>query len=98
MSPPTPREPETLSQSTTRTWSVRGPWTPSTRSSSMSLVAEGPLIQVSGRVASRTANASGTSATTWPASTTQTTGQSSNDPKIQEMNQKAKDKVEREGK
>ena len=33
-----------------------------------------------------------------PASTTQTTGQSSTDPKIQELNQKAKDKVEREGK
>ena len=31
------------------TWRVRGPWTPSTRSSSMSLVAEGPLIQVVGR-------------------------------------------------
>ncbi|SFP53308.1 hypothetical protein SAMN05216330_10844 [Bradyrhizobium sp. Ghvi] len=33
-----------------------------------------------------------------PASTTQTTGQSSPDPKVREMNQKAKDKVEREGK
>ncbi|MGY4238115.1 hypothetical protein ACVIIW_007062 [Bradyrhizobium sp. USDA 4449] len=33
-----------------------------------------------------------------PASTTQTTGQSSTDPNIREMNQKAKDKVEREGK
>ncbi|SFJ89184.1 hypothetical protein [Bradyrhizobium sp. Gha] len=32
------------------------------------------------------------------ASTTQTTGQSSTDPKVREMNQKAKDKVEREGK
>jgi hypothetical protein len=33
-----------------------------------------------------------------PASTTQTTGQSPNDPKVREMNQKEKDKVEREGK
>ena len=33
------------------TSSVRGPCTPSTRSSSMSLVADGPLIQVRGRSA-----------------------------------------------
>lgn len=33
-----------------------------------------------------------------PASTTQTTGQPNPDPKIREMNQKEKDKVEREGK
>jgi hypothetical protein len=33
-----------------------------------------------------------------PASTTQTTGQHSPDPKVQEMNQKEKDKVERTGK
>jgi cytoskeletal protein RodZ len=33
-----------------------------------------------------------------PASTTQTTGQTSPDPKVREMNQKEKDKVEREGK
>jgi cytoskeletal protein RodZ len=33
-----------------------------------------------------------------PASTTQTTGQSSQDPKVQEMNTKEKGKVEREGK
>ena len=33
-----------------------------------------------------------------PASTTQTTGQSSTDPKVQEMNQKEKDKVDRQGK
>ncbi len=33
-----------------------------------------------------------------PASTTQTTGQTSPDPKVREMNQKARDKVEREGK
>ncbi|MET3961527.1 hypothetical protein ABIE44_001461 [Marmoricola sp. OAE513] len=35
---------------TTTTCRVLGPWTPSTRFSSMSLVAEGPLIQVCGRV------------------------------------------------
>ena len=33
-----------------------------------------------------------------PASTTQTTGQHNPDPKIQEMNQKEKDKVDRQGK
>lgn len=33
-----------------------------------------------------------------PASTTQTTGQSNPDPKVREMNQREKDKVEREGK
>ena len=38
-----------LGQPTTITWRMRGPWTPSTRSSSMSLVALGPLTQVSGR-------------------------------------------------
>ena len=37
-------------------------------------------------------------ATAPPASTTQTTGQSNSDPKVQEMNQKEKDKVERQGK
>ncbi|HEV2160368.1 hypothetical protein [Bradyrhizobium sp.] len=37
-------------------------------------------------------------ATAPPASTTQTTGQSSSDPKVQEMNQKEKDKVDRQGK
>lgn len=51
---------------------VRGPWTPSTRSSSMSLVAEGPLIQVWGRVGSSSATASVTVATTCVAFTTQT--------------------------
>ena len=53
--------------STMMTCSVRGPWTPSTRSSSMSLVALGPLIQVWGRIAEpcsiRRATASGTSLT-----------------------------------
>ena len=38
-----------VTRTTTR---VRGPCTPSTRSSSMSLVADGPLIQVVGRVGS----------------------------------------------
>ncbi|OAF12948.1 hypothetical protein AYJ54_45205 [Bradyrhizobium centrolobii] len=33
-----------------------------------------------------------------PASTTQTTGQSSAEPKVREMNQKEKDKVDRQGK
>jgi hypothetical protein len=33
-----------------------------------------------------------------PVSTTQTTGQSSTDPKIREMNQAEKDKVDRQGK
>ena len=33
-----------------------------------------------------------------PASTTQTTGQSNPDPKIRDMNQKEKDKVDRQGK
>ena len=33
-----------------------------------------------------------------PASATQTTGQTSTDPKVQEMNQREKDKVERQGK
>lgn len=33
-----------------------------------------------------------------PASTTQTTGQSNPDPKVREMNQKEKDKVDRQGK
>jgi hypothetical protein len=33
-----------------------------------------------------------------PASTTQTTGQSSADPKVQELNQREKDKVDRQGK
>ncbi|WP_441237636.1 hypothetical protein [Bradyrhizobium sp. 930_D9_N1_4] len=37
-------------------------------------------------------------ATAPPASTTQTTGQTSTDPKVQEMNQKEKDKVDRHGK
>src|SRR5579875_2822439 len=53
---------------------VRGPCTPSTRLSSMSLVADGPLIQVSGRPAEAgrrsRSTASGTSSTTCPARTT----------------------------
>ncbi len=39
--------------------SVRGPWTPSTRSSSMSLVADGPLIMVSGATGSTRVEAGG---------------------------------------
>lgn len=50
---------------------LRGPCTPSTRDSSMSLVADGPLIQVSGRLAEGDSRptASGTSSTTWSALT-----------------------------
>src|SRR5208337_1558630 len=56
-----------VTRSTSR---VRGPWTPSTRLSSMSEVAEGPEMNVIGRVVSpaamcRPATASGTSPTTW---------------------------------
>ena len=54
----------------TMTSRVRGPWTPSTRSSSMSLVALGPLIQVWGRAGSSRATPWGTVATTWAAVTT----------------------------
>ncbi len=61
---------------TTKTSSVRGPWTPSTRSSSMSDVAEGPETNVTGRPAAaasaRAATASGTPATMRSASTTHT--------------------------
>ncbi len=58
-------------RSTMTTSSVRGPWTPSIRLSSMSLVADGPLIQVSGRVGRSWARASGTVPAIRPASTTQ---------------------------
>ena len=61
---------------TTRTSSVRGPWTPSTRSSSMSDVAEGPETSVTGRpsaaASASAATASGTPATIRSASTTHT--------------------------
>lgn len=57
-------------QRMTTTSRVRGPCTPSTRFSSMSLVAEGPLIQVSGLVGSSLPTASGTPATICPARTT----------------------------
>src|SRR3954470_6017345 len=61
---------------TTRMSSLRGPWTPSTRSSSMSDVADGPDTNVIGRpsraAGSSAAMASGTDATIWLASTTQT--------------------------
>ena len=50
---------------TSTTIRVRGPWTPSTRSSSMSLVADGPLMKVSGSVRGRArASSSGTVCTT----------------------------------
>ncbi|MET4145569.1 hypothetical protein ABIB45_002482 [Arthrobacter sp. UYCo732] len=49
----------TTDQRAMMTSSLRGPWTPSTRSSSMSLVALGPLIMVSGLVPSIRRSASG---------------------------------------
>src|SRR5581483_2253493 len=65
------------SSEATSTTSVRGPWTPSTRLSSMSEVAEGPDTSVTGcrcsaTMPARTRTASGTSSTTWRSSTTQT--------------------------
>ena len=51
------------------TSSVRGPSTLSTRFNSMSLVALGPLMNVSGRTGSSAANACGTVSTTWSART-----------------------------
>jgi hypothetical protein len=58
------------------TCSVRGPCTPSTRSSSISLVALGPLIHVCGQVldseAISRATASGTSLTIWSTATMHT--------------------------
>src|SRR5690606_39766618 len=67
------RRPGTRGQRPTSTTSSRrGPCTPSTRSSSMSLVADGPEIQVSGRAGERAAIASGTPGTIRPARTTQT--------------------------
>ena len=64
-------------QSSSRiTNSFRGPWTPSTRESSMSLVAEPPLIHVMGLPACtddlRRCTASGTSESTLSAVTTHT--------------------------
>src|SRR3954471_10316021 len=64
---------------TRTTMRVRGPCTPSTRSSSMSLVAEGPLIMVRGAEGSRRARPSGTDPTTWGASTTQSSTSGSSD-------------------
>jgi succinate-acetate transporter protein len=55
--------------STMMTSSVRGPCTPSTRSNSMSTVADGPLIQVCGRSGRNRVIASGRRATTWLART-----------------------------
>jgi hypothetical protein len=60
-----------LRQLTINTSNRRGPWTPSTLFNSMSLVALGPLMKVSGRVASSIANACGTVSTTWSARTMQ---------------------------
>ena len=64
--PRSPAYPRTITTSR-----VRGPWTPSTRSSSMSLVALGPLIQVCGRVPSSRRRASGRMAVMSPARTMQ---------------------------
>jgi hypothetical protein len=59
-------EPSPAPQGSMRmTSSVRGPCTPCTRSSSMSLVADEPLIQVHGRPGPRWAMACGTIATIW---------------------------------
>ena len=52
------------SGATRKTSRTRGPCTPSTRFSSMSLVADGPEINVRGRAGSSRSSASGTSATT----------------------------------
>src|SRR6516225_3460873 len=57
-------------QPATRMCRLRGPWTPSTRISSMSLVADGPEISVCGRAGSSRAIASAMSAATWSARTT----------------------------
>ena len=61
---------------TTTATRVRGPCTPTTRSSSMSLVADGPVTMVMGtpeRAASATpATPSGSTSTTWSSRTTQT--------------------------
>jgi hypothetical protein len=57
-------------QTTSTTTRVRGPCTPSTRDSSMSEVADGPLTQVSGARGSSRRTASGTDSTTWSARTT----------------------------
>ena len=56
-------------QPASRTCRVRGPCTPSTRISSMSLVADGPEISVCGRPGSSRPNAPGRSASTWSART-----------------------------
>lgn len=57
---------------TTMTSRCRGPCTPSTRCNSISLVADGPLIQVNGRRGSSRGMASGTSPTIRLADTTHT--------------------------
>jgi hypothetical protein len=60
-------QPRLTSQSATRTCKVRGPCTPSTRISSMSLVAEGPEISVCVRDGARRRSASARSAAICPA-------------------------------
>lgn len=61
-----------LGQTTRTTTKVRGPWTPSTRDSSMSDVAEGPLTHVSAARGSRADKASGTDSTICSRRTTTT--------------------------
>ncbi len=56
---------------TSSTSRVRGPCTPSTRLSSISLVALGPEMNVNGLVGSRVANVCGTVSITWVVKTTQ---------------------------
>lgn len=74
-------------------------------SSAFLLIADAALAQSSNTTPPTTATrptapdqSSLPNATAPPASTTQTTGQSNTDPKVQEMNQKEKDKVDRQGK
>ena len=69
-----------MSDVTRSTSRVRGPWTPSTRLSSMSEVAEGPEMNVIERAVSpaavcKLATASGTSPTTWSSRMTHRCGQ-----------------------
>ena len=65
------RRPRVYSRAATRiTSSVRGPWTPLTRTISMSTVADGPEMNVSGRVACSRARASGSELTSCSTRTT----------------------------
>jgi len=63
-----PHKAQSCTSSTSR---KRGPWTPLMRVISMSAVADGPEKNVTGRVGSRRAKASGKVSTTCAASTTQ---------------------------